>query len=172
MAGQQSTAGTAQAVHPTLKQRGDNATRDLRQAAHLPTNPQDSNVLLTALAEAATREARRNPQFASDIQRTYAQILAMRGRAGQGKSKGAQPQLPPLVALHPDPTYPIDTFGPIDIPYLIRVYERQQLGRALYEYGLDKLKQASAPIEAAHPGTKPKNKSSKQSVIDYIVKHS
>ena len=107
MAGQQSTAGTAQAVHPTLKQRGDNATRDLRQAAHLPTNPQDSNVLLTALAEAATREARRNPQFASDIQRTYAQILAMRGRAGQGKSKGAQPQLPPLVALHPIPPIPL-----------------------------------------------------------------
>ena len=172
MAEQRSTTGTVQAVRPKLTDRAADATRGLRQAVHLPTKLQDSTVLAIALAEAAIREARRNPQFVSDIQQTYAEILGTRGRSGQGKSTATQSKLPPLVPLHPDPTYRIDTFGPIDIPFLIRVYGRQQLGRALYEYKLDKLKLASAPIEAAHPGTGPKSKSSKQSIIDYIVQHS
>jgi hypothetical protein len=52
------------------------------------------------------------------------------------------------------------------------VYGYHQLGRALQDYTLDRLKQTADKIQAAHPGTKPKSKSSKQAVIDYIVAYS
>jgi hypothetical protein len=52
------------------------------------------------------------------------------------------------------------------------VYGDDKLGRALQDYLLSMLKETSAKIEEQHPGTKPKNRANKQSVIDYIVQHS
>jgi hypothetical protein len=52
------------------------------------------------------------------------------------------------------------------------VYGNDKLGRALQNYTLDMLKQTADMVQAAHPGTKPKSKSSKAAVIDYIVEHS
>jgi len=171
MAERRSTAvaikSAEKAPRQTLTQRGAEATRSLRQAVQLPINPQDTTVLGTALAEVAAREARRNPQFASEIRQVYTELLGLKGKA-----KNTKKVLPPLVALHPDPNYRIDPFVPPDPGFLMRVYGPDQLDRALQDYTLDMLKRASALIEAAHPGTKPTNRSSKQSVIDYIVKYS
>jgi hypothetical protein len=75
-----------------------------------------------------------------------------------------------LVPIRRDlPWHPIDPFAPPDPAYLIQVYRSHQLDRALQEYTLPILKRTADVVQAAHPGTKPRNKSVKQSVIDYIV---
>lgn len=153
-----------QPARQSLHQRGANATRDLREALRLPTNPNDTTVLGTALAEAAAREIWQNPRFAEDIRQRYEELLRLRGGA-------SKPTLEPLVVLRHTGTTP-DPYAPPNPKTLMYVYGDDKLGRALQEYTLDMLKQTADRIQAAHPGTKPKNRSSKQSVIDYIVKYS
>ncbi|HEV2458223.1 MAG TPA: hypothetical protein VGS80_07640 [Ktedonobacterales bacterium] len=65
-----------------------------------------------------------------------------------------------------------DPFSPPDPQYLIQAYGLRQLDRALQDYMLDTLKQTADRIQASHPGSKPKSRASKQSVIDYIVQYS
>jgi hypothetical protein len=66
----------------------------------------------------------------------------------------------------------INPFAPPDPHEIIDVYGYHQLGRALQDYTLDMLKQTAAKVQAEHPDTKPKSKSSKAAVIDYIVQYS
>jgi hypothetical protein len=162
----QQAVATAREV---LQQRGAAATRSLRDALHLPTNLSDTTLLGTAVAEAAAAESRRNPQFAAEVHRRYEELIGLKGGAAKRAAKGAEP-LEPLVALrHTGKT--VDPYAPPDPTELMYVYGNNKLWRALQDYTLDMLKQTSAKIEAAHPGTKPRNKSVKQSVIDYIVQY-
>lgn len=169
----QARESTARAVRQSLPQRGAEATRKLRQAAHLPTNLRDVNVLGTALAEVAADEAQRNPRFADDLRQRYEEIMASQ-RTHRSAQKGAD--LPPLVPLPQaeprDRRLSIDPFAPPDPAFLIRVYGRQQLARALHDYSMDALKEAASRVQQEYPGTKPKSRASRQSVIDYIVQYS
>jgi hypothetical protein len=55
-------------------------------------------------------------------------------------------------------------------PYeLLRVYGKGQLRAALSRYSLAKLKEAAALVEQRNAGTRPKSRSRKDEVIDYIV---
>lgn len=167
---------TAQTTKQMLQQRGAEATRDLRAALQLPSGLNDTAILGTALAEAAVREIRRNPQFASDVRRSYEELVqagggrASRSRAG-GQSK--EQDLPPLVPIRTGEAFrPPDPFAPPDPAFLIYVYGKAQLGRALHEYTVDMLKLTAAKIEREHPGTKPTNRGQRAALIDYIVRYS
>lgn len=168
---------TAQGTTPTsrtsLRERGAQATRNLRLAMGVPTNPGDTGILGIALAEAAAEEGKRNPQFASEVRRIYQDLL------GQGRPSPAQTAqqrraaLPPLVPIRTDgPWSPIDPFAPPDPQFLIQVYGKHQLARALYDYYPDMLKRTAAEIERQHPGTKPAHRGRKDALIAYIVEHS
>jgi hypothetical protein len=163
---------TAQTARQTLQQQGAEAIRSLREALHLPANLNDTTILGTALARAAAREVRRNAQFASELRREYDDLTAT-NQSARRRAGGQKQELPPLVPIRTDLGFrKIDPFAPPDPHWLTQVYGLHQLARALHDYSLDDLKRASAIIEAQHPGTKPRSKSSKQSVIDYIVRYS
>lgn len=160
----------AQTARHTLQQHGAEATRELREALGLLANPDDTSILGTALARAAAREIQRNPAFANDIRKEYGDLLRLRGSVRQSGTRKVP--LEPLVALRHLDVRTIDAWAPPDPKDLIYVYGQDKLGRALHEYTLDMLKQTADRVQAQHPGTKPKSRASKQSVIDYIVQYS
>jgi hypothetical protein len=156
------------AGHRTLRERGAEATRNLREAMRLPTNAGDTGILSTALAEAAAEEGRQNPRFAGEVRRRYEALLGERRPAPQ--PRGA---LPPLKPVRTDlPFRLIDPFAPPDPQFLIQVYGRHQLEQALARYSVSVLKRTVAVIERQHPSTKPTNRGRKDAVISYIVKYS
>ena len=166
----QTRQAPAQTARQTMQQRGAEATRDLREALRLPTNPNDTSLLGTALARAAAREIRRNPQFAGEVRREYDELMALRG-GGAKRAPSKAPQ-EPLVPLRYLSAQTIDPFAPPNPKDLVYVYGADKLGRALQEYTLDTLKQTADRIQAVHTGTRPKSRASKQSVIDYILQYS
>jgi hypothetical protein len=156
-----------------LQQRAVEATRNLRAALNLPSEVDDTGILGTALAEQAAEESRRNPQFARGVRQRYEELAALRGTTTKpAPKKRALPPLVPVGQMEPGERFHLDPFAPPDPRFLIRVYGIGQLDRALQDYTLNDLKQASAKIEATHPGTKPRTKASKQPIIDYIVRYS
>jgi hypothetical protein len=168
--GSNNMARTAVEARPSaqeLRQRGTGAIEELSAALRLPTG--SPTLLNTVLALAAAEEIRHNPTFASRIQRLHLEL----GGGQAGGTRGGTKKQPkePLIALR-HTGKDIDPYAPPDPADLKYVYGDDKLARALDDYSLEKLKKTSAKIEAAHPGTRPKNKSSKQSVIDYIVQFS
>lgn len=159
------TAVVTQSRAQTVRQRGTEATRKLREMLGLSTSTSDTTLLSTALAEAAAR----SPQFASEVRKVYDELVAIQGqssRYGQSKAQLLEPLVPlRYTGVDPDP------YSAPNPQTLIYVYGANKLGRALQDYTLEMLKQTSAKIEAAHPGTKPRSKANKQSVIDYIVQY-
>src|SRR5215813_15174701 len=131
-------AGTAQAKRQTLSERGAQATKNLREAMHLPTHAGDTVILGMALAEAAAEEGKRNPTFAAEVRRRYEELAASR------RSSTTKAQLPPLIAIRHDLGYrEVNPFAPPDPAWLTQVYGSHQLGRALQEYTLDILKRTA-----------------------------
>jgi hypothetical protein len=161
--------GTLQA----LRQRGADATRRLRDTLNLPSDLTDSAILGTALAEIAIEESRSNPALASRIRQRYFEMASLRTSTAQNGTRRKAEPLPPLVAIRRDTAIrEIDSFKPPDPKFLTYVYGHAQLGRALQDYTLVMLKQTAAKVQAEHPGTKPRSKSSNAAVIDYIVQYS
>jgi len=165
----QTRQGTAHEARDTLQQRGAQATRNLRVAMQMPTHPKDEGILGIALAEVAAGEGRRNPQFASDVRQRYDELIDLRNRAARRASQHAQ-ELPPLEPIRRDLPYrKADPFAPPNPEYLIQVYGKGQLARALHDYTVDQLKRTAKEIEHTHPGTKPTNRGQRASLIAYIV---
>jgi hypothetical protein len=167
--GQVSPAQAARLARQALKQRGTDATQQLRDALNIATNPEDVALLGTALAEAAVREIARNSQFGREVRRQFDELVELRTRAGAPAKKPAR--LEPLEPIRYS-TKPIDPFAPPDPADLRYVYGDDKLGRALQDYTLFMLKLTAEKVQAEHPGTKPANKNSKAAVIDYIVEYS
>lgn len=161
---------TAQPARPTVRQRGVDATKSLREALHLPNDVNDTAILGTALAEVAAREIRRNQQFGDEVRRTYEDLKAQ--QASTGKQGTQQEELAPLVPIRRIEGYEADPFSPPDPAFLIQLYGHHQLARALQDYTVDKLKMTAAQIEQRHPGTKPTNRGRRDALIAYIVDYS
>ena len=100
------------------------------------------------------------------------QKLAAQRGAAQQATKTQQPPLVPVGRLLPGERLTIDPAAPPDPMFLIRVWGKDQLDRALEPYMVDMLKQTAARIEATHPGTKPANRGQKKALISYIVQYS
>jgi hypothetical protein len=132
----------------------------------------DATILGTSLAEAAAREMRQNPRFAGEVRKVYDELAALQRPRGKAIQANAE-ELPPLVPIRNDLPYrKIDPYSPPDPAFLTLVHGRHQLARALQDCTVDMLKQTAAKIEAAHRGTKPKNRWQRQPLIDYIVQYS
>lgn len=161
---------TAKATRPNLRQRGIEATRNLRDAMALPTNIGDSTVLGTVLAEVAAEEGRRNQRFAEEVRRRYEEAMATHKPAPSGSRQSKE--LPPLVPIRRiEGAHKLDPFLPPDPAYLVRLYGRNQLERALQDYTVESLKQTAAQVEQQHPGTKPANRGRRDALMAYILEH-
>ena len=167
------TSSNRQTPAQLVRQRSIDATRHLRDTLNLPTDLTDSAILGTALAEIAVEESRANLALASRIRQRYLDIASLRRPTAQNGTRRRAEPLPPLVPIRRDTAIrDIDAEKTPDPKFLIYVYGHAQLGRALQDYTLDMLKQTAAQVQAEHPGTRPKSKSSKAAVIDYIVQYS
>src|SRR5258708_2113394 len=95
--GARERSGTLQAARPpTLRQRGLDATRALREALNLSANVSDAHIL-TALTEVAAEEGKRNPRFAEAVRGRSHELAAQHGSSPK-QAKAAKPEpLPPLV---------------------------------------------------------------------------
>lgn len=153
---------------PSMRQRSVDATRALREALNLPPNMSDTHVL-TALAEAAAEETRRNPQFAETVRSRAHEIAAQTASTAKPVRSAKSAPLPPLVPIRRIPDYHADPFNAPDPHFLVRLYGHDQLARALYDYTVDMLKETAAQLEREHPGTKPDNRGRRDALIAYIV---
>lgn len=151
---------------PTLNQRAITATAHLREVLQLD----DIKVLSVAVAEVAADEAENNARFAERIRAVYQELLASRKtqplRQKRGNPDIATVPLIPIAGVSDDD---IDPFAPLSAYRLLRTYGPHQLRQALSVYSMTTLKQALAEVLERNSGTKPQNRSRKDSVIDYIV---
>lgn len=133
------------------------------QHAALVLNLDDTKRLGIALAEAAAQEAERNGAFAALVRELYAVLQPQ-----APKPKPAQrPELVPIKRIE---GRELDAAGKLDPYFLHEVYGAHQLRTALERYPLAKLKEGADLVEARNRGAKA-NRRSKETVIDFIVRH-
>jgi hypothetical protein len=174
MAERRSMSSVVQARTQTLRERGAEATRRLREALQIAPDLNDATILGTALAEYVAERSQSDPRIAQELRRRYDELIAQSGR-GAKRTPRQKETLPPLVPvghMQPGERLTIDPFAPPDPRFLLRVYGREQLARALQRYGIDMLKEAASRVEREHLGTKPTNRGQKKALVDYIVKYS
>lgn len=152
-------------VPQTFQERSVEATHALCEALGLT----DLKVLSTALAEAATKEAKRNPDFVSLVRETYHELESLK----RPRNPAARQRKPPpvLVPIGRVEGTRIDVHASLDPYFLLQVYGPAQLRDALGEYTVESLKEGAAVVEKRFPGTKPKNRGQRKPLIDYIVGH-
>jgi hypothetical protein len=147
----------------TPTQRRDEAAR--LAAVHLGVD--DVKAVAAALAEAAIEGIKRNPSFEAQVRTLYTQMA----RAPKVKRANTQ-RVRPDVELVPRKyiAAPAPNVGAAPDPYyLLDLYEADQLPLALSRYSLTDLRLAAELVQQKNPGTKPKSKSSRAAIIEYIV---
>lgn len=147
-----------------IQQRSVEATR--RLCAVL--NVDNLKLLSTALAEVAAEEASRNRAFSERLHAVYDELVMLQTRRHPAKEANSSRRLVPITTIE---DAKLDPHAPLDPNFLLRLYGAHQLRAALEDYSRDTLKVAAATIEQRNPGTKPTNKSRKDSIIAYIVEH-
>jgi hypothetical protein len=174
MAEQRSMTSAVRTRAQVLRERGAEATRRLRDALQLAPDLNDATVLGTALAEYMAERSRTDPHIAQELRRRYDELMALGGGRARRASRQTE-TLPPLVAvghMEPGERLTINPAAPPDPRFLIRVYGREQLARALQPYMVEMLKETAEQVEREHPGTKPTNRGQRKALIDYIVRYS
>lgn len=161
-------SGATTTKSPTAMQRVSRAADTIAQSLHL-NNPK---WVAAAYAEIAAEEVSRNPSFAVRVRNRYDELVPAPRRRG-GASHTTEPKAPKRVLV---PRKTIET-GEVNIaaaldPYrLYDIYGAHQLADALREYTLASLKEAVEFVQERHPDTKPKNKSQREPIIDYVVRY-
>lgn len=125
-----------------------------------------------ALAVAAAEELNSNSAFAARVRAVYGILPAQQPK----QRGGSEVKTPEALALGVKPIkqvpgFTFDPSKPLD-PYLLHeAYGAAQMLQLLQVVPLPNLKQSSALVEHRNPGTKPKSRSSKASMISYIMEH-
>lgn len=151
----------------TAAQRVTLASETTAQALHLD----DVKRVAAALAVVAAEEVSRNPSFALRVRSRYDELAPETKRRGSA-TRLSKPKAPKRVLI---PRKTIET-GEVNIsaaldPYrLYDLYGEDQFADALREYTLASLKEAVEFVQERHPGTKPRNLSQRESIVDYVVK--
>lgn len=127
---------------------------------------QDLNRLRIALASAAAEQVGHNPVFAARVRMIYNTLAAATTRAKPTTARALAAALMPIKRVE---GVVIDPVAPVDPALLLEIYGPHQLPTALDLFSLAQLKEAAARIAERHPGTKPRNRTSKAAVIEYIV---
>lgn len=148
----------------TVQQRAADATHTLRTMLGLD----DLRLLSASVAEATAEEIARNERFSQRIRDLYAELASRQGIKRTNQKLALPVELVPLPGSE---NVRVDPFAALDPFLLQRLYGSGQLRQALSVYSLSKLKEALAPVEQRNPGTKPTNRSRKDSIIEYIVEH-
>lgn len=153
---------------PTHPQRVTHAAETVAQYLHLD----DAKRVSAALAEIAAEEAARNAGFALRVRSRYDELAApSRRRSGSTRVTGPKPPKRILVPLKIVETGEVNIGAALDPYRLYDIYGADQLADALREHATASLKEAVEFVQERHPGTKPKNKGQRESIIQYLVNY-
>ena len=150
----------------TYKQRSALATQRLCELLGL----QDTVAATSAAAEVLAEDVIWNKELAVRVRAAYEDLTRIKPKARQASSRAdhSDTDFKPIHSVDP---HRINPYGPLDPYVLYDGYGPQQLPNMLRTYGLERLKEAASVVQQRHPGTKPTNKSRKDSIIAYIVEH-
>jgi hypothetical protein len=163
-----STATNTQRLTPA--QRIAEATQEAASLLELD----DLKTLTAALVVSALEGARRNAGFAQHVRSTYEQMLPPKKPARapaakrQASKRADDVELVPIKDMRGHEVIP----GAAPDPYfLLELYGARQLPPALGRYSLRDLQLAAEAVQQHMPGTRPKSKARRDSLIEYIVAH-
>jgi hypothetical protein len=165
------TATSTKSLTPT--QQIAETTRQAAEALGLEDENVDEKVLAAALVVAALDAIQRSESFANHLRAVY-ERLRTSSRASRATPRAPAQRVAPDIDLIPMREMPDRPFVPGAAPdaYLLYdLYGVDQLPLALGRYTLRDLLLAAELVQQRHPGTKPKNKTKRESVIAYIVEH-
>lgn len=148
----------------SLTKRSTTATAELRTLV----GRDDLKLLSVALAEATISFAKTNPTLLAKVREVYDDLATNAITSKQKSTKVIPAKLVPII--EPGRI----GFGPNDAidPYkLIRLYGKDQLAQALGNYLMSDLKEATEMVMQRNPGTKPKSKTRRDDLINYIVEY-
>lgn len=146
----------------TVAQRAAEAINQTLEALGL----EDTKRLSAALTIAAAEGVRKNPAFASHVRFLYEDMAPKRATPKRVKV-AADVELIPVKQVE-------GVLNPAAAPdpyFLLELYGAHQLRLALQRYTATRLKEAVVLVQERHPGTKPKGRATKETMIDYIVEH-
>src|SRR5260370_42713667 len=83
MAERRSMSSVVQARTQTLRERGAEATRRLREALQIAPDLNDATILGTALAEYGAERSQSDPRIAQELRRRYDELIAQSGRGAK-----------------------------------------------------------------------------------------
>lgn len=154
---------------PTIAKQHLNVSDAIKQSARI-LGLDDTKRLETAIAVASAEELSQNGRFATSVRAVYALLPP--------STKHTRSPLKTLNALTLDvqPIKHVEGFSfdpsqPID-PYLLyEAYGANQMRQLLEVVPLSNLKQTSTFVEQRNPDTKPKSRSIKAAVIEYIMQY-
>lgn len=166
---------TSLAAKPaTIPQRIAAAYEQANAALH----PEDAKRLAAALVEIAVEELQRNPGFQLRVRSRYDELAPHkpeRARRASGTKKTATPvkfrPIEELVAVKRIPGRSFNLGEPLDPYFLYDLYGAEQFRDALWNFPMPKLIEAVEIVQEHHPKTKPRNKRSKEAVIEYLIQY-
>lgn len=134
----------------------------------------DTNRATLAVLVAASEEIEQNSRFAARIRAMYDVLPASKSTRSPAASK--QSDIDKILSSTLKPirhveSVEINLAAALDPYFLLEVYGPDQLREALDLFPLTRLKEGLPAVMERNPGTKPKNKSSKAAIVDYIVQH-
>ena len=148
----------------SVQQRATQATSLLRQIIARD----DLKLLSIALSEVASEEASSNKAFAERVRKVYDELAAIPKTSNRSRKVATPAQLTPINVVE---GYKIGP-GEAPDPYVFRrIYGDAQLRTALDSFNLTLLKGAADMVMKRNPGTKPKSRSKRDDILDYIIDH-
>ena len=134
----------------------------------------DANRASLAVLLAAADEIEQNSRFAARVRAAYDLLPPSKAPRPTGSSRTSDAEkilTSTLTPIRHVEGHEINLAAPLDPYFLLEVYGAHQLREALDLFPLAKLKEGVEAVMERNPGTKPKSKSSKAAVVDYIVQY-
>jgi hypothetical protein len=135
--------------------------------------PTDSKRLAAALVEIAVDELERNPGFRRRVQMHYDQLAPqhpVRGARQRTQSAStAKKRLEDFVPVKRIPGQSFNVAERLNPYFLYDLYGADQFRDVLGCFGVPRLQEAVQVVQERNPNTSPRNKRTKESLIDYLV---
>lgn len=141
--------------------------RSLASALGLP----DAGRAGVAALLVAAEEVERSSHFAARVRSAYDLLPAGKPTRGSASAKDAVAKIlsSTLTPIKYVEGCEINLAAPLDPYFLLEMYGANQLRQALDLFPLAKLKEGAEAVMVRSPGSKPRSRSSKAAVVDFIV---
>ena len=151
---------------PTVAQRTKTATQGIVSSLGIPDAPAHEKAAVMAALEAISERLASDSDLRESVRQKYQEIAVMEAQKPQKADLGPTPI--PIRSGTPEQFTPYGTFDPYR---LVWQYGEHQLRAVLLRGTQRDLREAVSAVQARKPGTAPRNKASKDAMIDYIMEY-